>query len=108
MTMIFPNQDILNQIGHGDQAAFAELCSQYQYPAFKLCSMILKDENEAEDIIRSVFEQMWEDRMNLKAQENFQAYLFSTLRSEIFAQMKRYKDPEKQADYLKKMQTFHL
>ncbi|WP_051350053.1 RNA polymerase sigma factor [Dyadobacter alkalitolerans] len=104
--MDFPNQHILYQIKQGDEAAFTQLCSYFYFPAVKFCTVILKDPKEAETITESVFAKIWDQRVDIKAEENFQAYLFLNLKSEIFCQMNRYNDPAAKERFLNKIHSF--
>ncbi|MCE6989055.1 RNA polymerase sigma factor [Dyadobacter sp. CY323] len=101
--MAFPNQQILYRVTQGDEAAFSQLCSYFQDPAFKFCSVILKDEKEAENIIQDVFAKIWNERVELKPNDNFQSYLFINLKNQIFGQMQKYSDPASRKQYLDKM-----
>ncbi|WAC11197.1 RNA polymerase sigma factor [Dyadobacter pollutisoli] len=104
--MTFPNQQILHQVTQGDEAAFTQLRSYFHIPAFKFCSVILKDEKEAELIIQDVFAKIWEERFQLKTDDNFQSYLFMNLKNQIFGQMKKYTDPTARMQYLEKIHSF--
>ncbi len=104
--MTFPNQQILHRVTQGDEAAFTQLRSYFHNPAFKFCSVILKDEKEAENIIQDVFAKIWDERFLLKTDDNFQSYLFMNLRNEIFGQMRKYADPMAKAQYLEKIHSF--
>ena len=104
--MNFPNQQILYQIKQGDEAAFTQLCSYFYFPAVKFCAVLLKDEKEAETITESVFAKIWDERVDIETEDNFQTYLFSNLKSEIFGQMNRYKDPASKEIFLNKIHSF--
>jgi DNA-directed RNA polymerase specialized sigma24 family protein len=104
--MTFPYQQILSQVSQGDEAAFSELCSHFHVPAFKFCSVILKDETEAENIIKGVFTKIWDERVELKPDDSFQSYLFTNLKNEVFCQMKKYTDPAERVQYLNKINSF--
>jgi DNA-directed RNA polymerase specialized sigma24 family protein len=105
--MTFPNEHILDQVIQGDERAFTELCSHFHFPAFKFCNVLLKDEKEAESIIRDVFAKIWEERVQLKTKDNFQSYLFMNLRNQIFGQMKKYTDPASRKQYLDRIHSFN-
>jgi RNA polymerase sigma-70 factor (ECF subfamily) len=103
--MAFPSQQILHRITEGDKVAFAQLCTYYRGPALKLCAVVLKDEIEAEAITSNVFEKIWENRVRLKAEENFQSYLFINLKDQIFLELKKYQDHNSRQAYLDKMKS---
>ncbi len=104
--MTFPNQQILQQVIQGDEAAFTQLRSYFHVPAFKFCSVLLKDEKEAESIIDHVFTKIWNERVDLTSDGNFQSYLFTSLKDQIFGEMRKYNDPVARKQYLDRMQAF--
>jgi DNA-directed RNA polymerase specialized sigma24 family protein len=103
--MTFPNQQILDRVTQGDEAAFSQLRSYFHVPAFKFCSVLLKDETEAESIIDSVFAKIWNERTGLHTAGSFQSYLFSSLKDQIFGEMKKYSDPVARKQYLDRIQS---
>ncbi|NIJ55934.1 RNA polymerase sigma factor [Dyadobacter arcticus] len=104
--MAFPYQQIVYQVTQGDEAAFTQLRTYLHVPAFKFCSVILKDETEAENIIHEVFAKIWDERVQLKPDENFQSYLFLNLKSQIFGRMTSYSDPIARTQYLERIHSF--
>ncbi|GGH54252.1 RNA polymerase sigma factor [Dyadobacter endophyticus] len=104
--MTFPNQQILDRVTQGDEAAFTQLRSYFHVPAFKFCSVLLKDETEAENVINCVFNKIWNERLALRSEGNFQSYLFSSLKDQIFGEMKKYNDPAARKQYLDRIQSF--
>lgn len=104
--MTFPNQQILDRVTQGDEAAFIQLRSYFHVPAFKFCSVLLKDEAEASQVIDSVFNKIWDERLQLRSEGNFQSYLFSSLKDQIFGEMKKYSDPTARKQYFDRIQAF--
>lgn len=99
----FPDQETLSRIAQGDEVAFDQLCAYFERSAFRFCKDILKDEAEAQCIIKDVFAMIWEERLQLLFTENFQSYLFLKLRNQIFEQMKNYTDAGSRTKYLEKI-----
>lgn len=104
--MTFPNQQILDRVTEGDEVAFTQLRSYFHVAAFKFCAVLLKDEAEAENVINSVFNKIWNERLALRAEGNFQSYLFSSLKDQIFGEMRKYSDPVARKQYLDRIQSF--
>jgi len=104
--MNFPNQQILFKIKQGDEAAFTQLRAYFYFPAVKFCAVILKDEHEAERIAECVFAKIWNERIDIETENNFQNYLFSNLKNQIFGKMNGYKDPAFKEQFLNKIQSF--
>ncbi|WP_428656364.1 RNA polymerase sigma factor [Runella sp.] len=85
----------LRKVIQGDQTAFAELYNHYKTPAIKFCVSLVKDEEEAENMLHEVFIKIWEKRTQINPELNFNSYLFTCLRNLAF-------------DYFKKMEKSHF
>jgi len=92
--MNFPNEQILYRVSQGDEAAFSQLCTHFRSPALKFCKSLLKDEEEAENVTRDVFTKIWDSRIQIKPEHNFQAYLFVSLRNQIFDQFRKFEEDQ--------------
>ncbi|GAB2763478.1 RNA polymerase sigma-70 factor [Rhabdobacter roseus] len=84
-----PTQHTLHRITQGDQAAFAEIYNHYRKPALKFCTSLLKDEEEAQNMLQEVFIKIWDRRAFIKPELNFQSYLFICLRNMVFDHLKK-------------------
>ena len=90
--MTYPTQSmqqVLYKIKQGDQAAFAEVYNHYRKPALKFCTALLKDEEEAQNLLQEVFIKIWDRRALIKPELNFQSYLFISLRNMVFDHLKK-------------------
>ncbi|MFC5408830.1 RNA polymerase sigma factor [Larkinella bovis] len=83
------DERILRKVIEGDQAAFAELYKYYRTPALKFCITLLKDEEEAENMIHEVFIKIWDRRSQINPSLNFTSYLFTCLRNLAFDHLKK-------------------
>jgi RNA polymerase sigma-70 factor (family 1) len=105
--MNFPNEQILYRVTQGDEAAFTQLYTHFRSPAVKFCTTLLKDEEEAENVTQDVFAKIWARRMQIKPDHSFQAYLFVSLRNQVFDQFKKLeKDNISRQQYLDSMRSF--
>lgn len=96
---------ILSRAVQGDQAAFAKLYQHYRTPAIKFCFCLLKDEEEAENIVHDVFIKIWEKRSLINPELNFNSYLFTCLRNLTFDNMKQMeKNQLLRQRYMERMQ----
>ena len=82
-------ETIIHQAIQGDKAAFAKLYQHYQTPALKFSISLLKDKEEAENMVHDVFIKIWEKRALINPELNFSSYLFTCLRNIIFDYMKQ-------------------
>lgn len=87
--MIYSLESILHQTIQGDRGAFARLYGHYRVPALKFSMHLLKDEEEAENIVHDVFIKIWERRAQINPELNFNSYLFTCLRNMIFDYFKQ-------------------
>lgn len=98
---------ILQQIVLGDQAAFAELYMTYRSSAIRFCISLLKDEEEAENMVHEVFLKIWDRRQQINPELNFHSYLFTCLRNATFDYLKKVeKDQLLRERYWQRMQSF--
>ena len=100
-TMACINEYILRKVIQGDQIAFAELYNHYKTPAIKFCVSLVKDEEEAENMIHDVFIKIWEKRNQINPDLNFNSYLFTCLRNLAFDHFK------KMEQYMDRMEEMH-
>jgi len=108
MTINYSIESILSNVVQGDQAAFAKLYRHYHTPAFKFCLYLLKDQEEAENMVHDVFIKIWERRTSINPSLNFSSYLFTCLRNMAFDYMKQVEKSQllKQR-YMERMQSVH-
>ena len=89
-----PDQNTLTRVTQGDEAAFAELYNYYKAPALRFSISLLKDEEEAENMIQDVFVKIWIKRTHIKPDHNFSSYLFTCLRNMAFDHFKKMEKSE--------------
>ncbi|SOD92567.1 RNA polymerase sigma factor [Spirosoma fluviale] len=89
MTSNYPIESILGSVIQGDQAAFAKLYRHYRTPALKFCFYLVKDQEEAENMIHDLFIKIWERRTQINPTLNFNSYLFTCLRNMAFDYLKQ-------------------
>lgn len=102
--MNFPNEQILSRVINGDEAAFAQIYTHFRSPAVKFCTLLLKDQDEAENVTQDVFAKIWDRRVQINPDYSFQSYLFVSLRNQIFDQFKKLeKDQKLRQQYIDRM-----
>ena len=87
--MVCSTESILYQAIQGDPLAFAKLYQHYRVPALKFCISMLKDTDEAENMVHDVFIKIWEKRTLINPELNFSSYLFTCLRNGTFDYLKQ-------------------
>lgn len=97
---------MLRNVAKGDKNAFAELYNFYRVPALKFCTSLLKDEEEAENVLHEVFIKIWDKRVKINPELNFNSYLFTCLRNYAFDHFKRVeKNVQLRQQYLDRMDS---
>ncbi|MCF2445515.1 sigma-70 family RNA polymerase sigma factor [Dyadobacter sp. CY345] len=92
--MALPDENVLIKVMQGDESAFAALYSYYKVPALRFSISLLKDEEEAENMVQDVFVKIWMKRDHIKPDHNFNAYLFTCLRNMAFDHFKKLEKNE--------------
>ncbi|NIJ51278.1 RNA polymerase sigma factor [Dyadobacter arcticus] len=97
--MACPDESIIRKVMQGDESAFAELYNYYKTPALRFTVSLLKDEEEAENMVQDVFIKIWVKRAQIKPDYNFNSYLFTCLRNMAFDHFKRIEKSEQLRRY---------
>jgi len=69
---------LLDRLASGDRQAFDELYRIYFPSVFRNGCMLLKDREEAEDIVQDTFLALWRNRRNLSGRRSIAGWLFIT------------------------------
>lgn len=92
--MAYPDESILQKVTQGDEQAFATLYNYYRTPAMRFTTSLLKDEEEAENMVQDVFIKIWVKRAHIKPDYNFNSYLFTCLKNMAFDYFKKIEKSE--------------
>ena len=104
-----PGTQVLRNVVKGDKKAFAELYNFYRIPALKFCFTILKDDEEAENVLHEVFIKIWDKRAHINPELNFNSYLFTCLRNYAFDHFKRMeRNSQLRQQYLDRMNESYV
>lgn len=102
--MACPDEITLRKVTLGDENAFAQLYNHYRNPALRFATSLLKDEEEAENMIQDLFLKIWIRREQIKPDQNFSSYLFTCLRNMAFDHFKKMdKNEVMRANYMDQM-----
>ncbi len=75
---LLSNKDLLYGLRNSNQRVFEDLYDHYSIPLFKNIYKLLPHQEDAEDILQSVFLQLWEDRFKLTDNQSVAGWLFTT------------------------------
>lgn len=87
-------KELLLAIRNGDEVAFNELYDLYKEPAIRFCNSIIKDIEESENLIQEVFIKIWDKRLGINPELNFNSYLFTIIRNRVYDYLKEVKRNE--------------
>lgn len=102
------NDNLSLRIKLGDEKAFELLFRKY-YP--RLCGFankFLNNSEEAEEIVRDVFLELWEGRKKIEPEESLNAYLFKITQNKSINILRRKKVESKYIDVYKLVYAEHI
>lgn len=88
---IYNDQQLLDLLKKGDEAAFTEIYDRYSALLLIHADNKLHDEDEARDVVQDVFVRLWEKRDQINVSSNLSGYLYNTVRNQIFNMIKHQK-----------------
>jgi len=80
---------LLEAFRAGDAAAFEQVFRTHYKSLHLQAYLLLKDEEEAEDLVQQLFLDMWNKQMYSKVQHSIRAYLHAALRNQCLNHLKR-------------------
>ncbi len=86
-----PDKKLLENFRKGDSQALDQIYAHYRVPIIRFTISIVKDEQEAESIYHEVFLKILKKREDIKPELNFNSYVFTSVRNEIFDYLKEVK-----------------
>lgn len=103
MALPSPNQVLLQRISvNSDKEAFSELFKRYHSKLVSFATCFLSDYEEAEDSVSEVFVRLLQKNQELQEIENFEGYLYFSVKNQCLNQLKKNKRKNKlftQLDY---------
>ncbi|WP_162343589.1 RNA polymerase sigma factor [Cyclobacterium salsum] len=83
-----PDKKLLDGFRNGDRKAFEKIYQYYRVPVIRFSVSIIKDEQEAENIYHEVFMKILKRRSKIRPELNFNSYVFTSVKNEIFDYLK--------------------
>lgn len=83
------HKSIVIAFSKGDQKAFDLIYERYATGLYKRLLYVLKDPDEAEEILQNVFLKLWSTKENLDADKNLGVYLFKIAHSSAIDLIRR-------------------
>ena len=76
--------ELIALLRSGDQEAFAEIYNKYKSSLYLHAFRILKDEDEAKDVVQEFFATMWAKKENLLIKTTIASYVYGSVRNRVF------------------------
>lgn len=92
--------EIVTLLKQGEERALETIYRRYWRQLYDAAHAILKDEAACEDIIQEVFLNLWLRRENLELHSSLAGYLFTSVRHEVFRQIRSGRVREDLFDHL--------
>ncbi|MCD0490669.1 RNA polymerase sigma-70 factor [Pedobacter sp. MC2016-14] len=90
----FSDVDLLELFKHGDQKAYEEIYRRYWSLLYISACKILKDEDEAKDVVQEVFISFLDKGARLQISVSLSVYLYSSIRYKVLDKIKHKKVSE--------------
>jgi RNA polymerase sigma-70 factor (ECF subfamily) len=91
--------DIVNAIRQGQESAFEQMFRTYYERLCHYANSILKDLDEAEEMVQTVFLNIWEKRADLEITLSLKAYLYRAVHNHCLNRIKHYGVRENHREY---------
>lgn len=75
---------VIEGLRNGDHSSFDKIFYMYYNKVFNLINSMLKDRDDAEDLVEDVFVTLWDKRENIDPGKNFDRFLYVMSRNAVF------------------------
>jgi len=99
--------DLLLRLKNGDMLAFDRVYELYSHKLFLFVFRILKNDDEAEDIVQEVFVKIWESRDKLTDYKLLNSYIFTIAYNNSIDLIRKRINNSKYLERLKKSSVIH-
>ncbi|OFY56924.1 MAG: hypothetical protein A2Y87_05710 [Bacteroidetes bacterium RBG_13_46_8] len=73
----------------GSSQAFEQLFLRYQKKLHHFCRKFVTRKEESENLVQSVFMEIWENRLSLDEEKSFSGYLFTVTKNKIYNHIRK-------------------
>lgn len=82
-------QQLLSQLGKGDEPSFNVLYKAYSRPLFLRVVNMIKSEDDAQEIIQELFIKLWQNRDTIDTIKSFQSYIFTIANNLVYNYLRK-------------------
>ena len=90
---------IVKRFIKGDQCAFEQIYYTYSKKLYHFCLGLIKDPNEAMEVVQDVFVTLWEKREQISIEQSLSSYLFQSVYHESLDHLKSFSHRQKPTEY---------
>jgi RNA polymerase sigma-70 factor, Bacteroides expansion family 1 len=98
--MINTEKNFAERLRSDDKKVIDEIFALYHIKIFRFSVSYLKNEDDAYDIVQEVFIKIWEARLSLKPDTNFDAFIFTIAKNAVMSLFRKRLSEQKYLDYL--------
>ena len=87
--MYFQEKLLIRELQRDNAKAFEELYYRYHARLYNFCYRIIRNAQEAEDLVQNVFIAIWENREKLDENKSFSGFVFRIARNKVLNKIKQ-------------------
>ncbi len=91
------------RLRNDEASVIDDIFALYHKRIFRFSISYLKNDNDAYDIVQDVFIKVWENRLTLNPDTNFDAYIFTITKNALFSLFRKRLTEKKYLDYLSEL-----
>ncbi len=95
-----PDIEILMSIRQGNEQVFEQLFRQYYTSLCRYAYSIVKDLDDAEEVVQTVFVTIWEKRLDFEINLSLKSYLYRAVHNHCLNRLKHNKIKEAHQEYV--------
>jgi RNA polymerase sigma-70 factor (family 1) len=88
---VFSDKELAYLLNDGDKAAFTEIYNRFYGVLYRHAYKSLPDSEALKDMLQEVFVYLWNNRTNIKPEENLAAYLYMSIRNKLINNFRHLK-----------------
>jgi len=103
INMIVSDKSMAERLRNDEASVIDDIFALYHKRIFRFSISYLKNDNDAYDIVQDVFIKVWENRLTLNPDTNFDAYIFTITKNALFSLFRKRLTEKKYLDYLSEL-----
>lgn len=94
----YTDTELASLLAHGDQSAYIECYNRYWKNLFIHACRMLRDEDQAMDIVQDIYSNLWNKRDSLIVNSSIKTYLYTSVRNHVINVINKGKQKDKYLD----------